>query len=176
MRRTRRPRSGSALAVCRSRSLTRHTPTATGEIFVMNADGSSPVNITQSPKTHEHYPKRRRTEPESAFPSMKGRPRHDSKSLVDGCGRPESEEIGGERARTFLASGRQGHRLSSPGVSQVQRRRLLHERDELYDLGTGKIEAHPNSANLHHLYNPCFAPNGKWVVATVHAGMGSATE
>src|SRR5205814_7055880 len=30
----------------------------------------------------------------------------------------------------------------------------------------------PNSANLHHLYNPCFAPNGKWVVATVHAGMG----
>src|SRR6266480_731491 len=40
-----------------------------------------------------------------------------------------------------------------------------------YDLRTGKIEPHPDSANLHHLFNPCFAPNGKWVVATVHAGM-----
>src|SRR5262245_22854956 len=41
-----------------------------------------------------------------------------------------------------------------------------------YDLGADKIEEHPNSENLHHLYNPCFAPNGKWIVATVHAGMG----
>ncbi|MBM3335199.1 hypothetical protein FJY63_11110, partial [Candidatus Sumerlaeota bacterium] len=31
---------------------------------------------------------------------------------------------------------------------------------------------HPNSANLHHLYNPSWSRNGKWVVATVHAGMG----
>src|SRR5262247_3047573 len=26
------------------------------EIFVMNADGSNPVNLTHSPKVHEHYP------------------------------------------------------------------------------------------------------------------------
>src|SRR5436309_13165940 len=26
------------------------------EIFVMNADGSSPVNLTHSAKVHEHYP------------------------------------------------------------------------------------------------------------------------
>src|SRR6266404_9387788 len=26
------------------------------EIFVMNADGSNPVNLTKSPKEHEHYP------------------------------------------------------------------------------------------------------------------------
>src|SRR4029453_2219449 len=26
------------------------------EIFVMNADGSNPVNLTQTPKQHEHYP------------------------------------------------------------------------------------------------------------------------
>ena len=25
---------------------------------------------------------------------------------------------------------------------------------------------------LQHLYNPSFAPNGKWIAATVHAGMG----
>src|SRR5512139_250557 len=26
------------------------------EIFVMNADGSEPVNLTRTPKEHEHYP------------------------------------------------------------------------------------------------------------------------
>src|SRR6266705_232637 len=26
------------------------------EIFVMNADGSNPVNLTRTPKEHEHYP------------------------------------------------------------------------------------------------------------------------
>jgi len=41
-----------------------------------------------------------------------------------------------------------------------------------YDVASGKITPHPNSANLFHLYNPSFAPNGKWIVATVHAGMG----
>ena len=33
-----------------------------------------------------------------------------------------------------------------------------------YDLATGKIEPHPNSTNLYHLYNPSFSPNGKWIV------------
>jgi Tol biopolymer transport system component len=41
-----------------------------------------------------------------------------------------------------------------------------------YDLATGTITPHPYSTNLHHLYNPGFAPNGKWIVSTVHAGMG----
>ena len=41
-----------------------------------------------------------------------------------------------------------------------------------YNLATGQIEPHPNSTNLHHLYNPSFAQNGKWIVSTVHAGMG----
>jgi hypothetical protein len=39
-------------------------------------------------------------------------------------------------------------------------------------LRTGSITPHPNTANLHHLYNPTFAPNGKWIASTVHAGMG----
>ena len=40
------------------------------------------------------------------------------------------------------------------------------------DLATGKIEPHVNSTNLHHLYNPSWAKNGKWIISTVHAGMG----
>jgi hypothetical protein len=40
------------------------------------------------------------------------------------------------------------------------------------DLATGKIEPHVNTKNLHHLYNPSWSANGKWIVSTVHAGMG----
>jgi hypothetical protein len=41
-----------------------------------------------------------------------------------------------------------------------------------YHLDSGKSEPHVNSEKLHHLYNPSFAPNGKWIAATVHGGMG----
>jgi dipeptidyl aminopeptidase/acylaminoacyl peptidase len=41
-----------------------------------------------------------------------------------------------------------------------------------YNVETGQTTPHSNAANLHHLYNPCFAANGKWIAATVHAGMG----
>ena len=41
-----------------------------------------------------------------------------------------------------------------------------------YNLESGKSEPHVKHAALHHLYNPSYAPNGKWIAATVHAGMG----
>jgi Tol biopolymer transport system component len=41
-----------------------------------------------------------------------------------------------------------------------------------YELATGKIEPHVNTTNLHHLYNPSWSSDGRWIVATVHAGMG----
>ena len=41
-----------------------------------------------------------------------------------------------------------------------------------YDLESGRTRPHPNSDKLRHLYNPHFAANGRWIAATVHAGMG----
>ena len=41
-----------------------------------------------------------------------------------------------------------------------------------FTLDTGKVEPHPNTAKLHHLYNPGFSVDGRWIVSTVHAGMG----
>jgi hypothetical protein len=40
-----------------------------------------------------------------------------------------------------------------------------------YELATGEHTQHPNG-DLMHLYNPCWSPDGKWIVSTVHAGMG----
>ncbi len=41
----------------------------------------------------------------------------------------------------------------------------------VYDLASGTHKQHPNK-DLHHLYNLCWSPDGKWFMATVHAGMG----
>jgi Tol biopolymer transport system component len=41
----------------------------------------------------------------------------------------------------------------------------------LFDLATRRDRPHPNP-EIHHLYNICCTADGKWLVATVHAGMG----
>lgn len=56
----------------------------------------------------------------------------------------------------------------------MERDRLLHHRADVLRPGRrlGHRTAHPNSEALHHLYNIHFTPDGKWIAATVHAGMG----
>ncbi|MGO9203562.1 MAG: hypothetical protein ACLQM8_23820 [Limisphaerales bacterium] len=143
------------------------------EIFVMNADGSNPVNLTRTPGAHEHYPQISPDATKIAFAVDEGEGRDTVRSLwvmdIDGQHRrkladrareafwgPDSKVIG------FLPQEFPKFNVmdySTTGMS-------------FYDLATGKAEPHVNTANLHHLYNPSWSANGKWIVATVHAGMG----
>lgn len=143
------------------------------EILVMNADGSHPVNLTQTPKEHEHYPQVSPDGSKICFSVDQGEGRETIRSLwvmdADGKNRkklvdqarepfwsPDSKVIG------FLPQEYPKFNVvdySTKGMS-------------FYDLSSGKIQEHPNSTNLHHLYNPSWSSNGKWIVATVHAGMG----
>ena len=143
------------------------------EIFVMNADGSDPINLTSTPKIHEHYPQVSPDGSKICFSVDDGEGREAVRSLyvmdINGRNRkkladharepfwrPDSKVIG------FLPQEYPKFNVidySTRGMS-------------FYDLATGGIEPHPNSTNLHHLYNPSFAQNGKWIVSTVHAGMG----
>lgn len=139
----------------------------------MNADGSEPVNLTQTPNEHEHYPQVSPDGTKICFSVDLGGDRDTIRSLyvmdVDGRNRkrladrarepfwaPDSKLIG------FLPQ-----EYPKFNVIDYYTRGM-----SFYDLATGKIESHVNSSNLHHLYNPCFASNGKWIVATLHAGMG----
>jgi Tol biopolymer transport system component len=143
------------------------------EIFVMNADGSQPVNLTSTPKEHEHYPQVSPDGTMICFSVDAGEGRDavrclyvmdsdgkNRKKLADNARepfwRPDSKVIG------FLPQ-----EYSKFNVIDYYTKGM-----KFYELATGRIEPHPNSTNLHHLYNPCFAPNGKWIVSTVHAGMG----
>lgn len=143
------------------------------EIFAMNADGSGRTNLTRTPSVHEHYPQASPDGTRLCFSVDTGEGREAVRSLwvmdVDGGNRrkladharepfwsPDSRRIG------FLPQ-----EYPKFNVIDFYTRGMSFCR-----LADGVIEPHPNSTNLHHLYNPCFAPNGKWIVSTVHAGMG----
>lgn len=143
------------------------------EIFVMNSDGSGVMNLTSTPKEHEHYPQVSPDGTLICFSVDAGEGRDTVRSLyvmdVNGKNRrkladharepfwsPDSRKIG------FLPQEFPKFNVidySTKGMS-------------FYNLASGKVEPHPNSDKLHHLYNPSFSPNGKWIVSTVHAGMG----
>lgn len=143
------------------------------EIYVVNADGSQPVNLTQTPKENEHYPQASPDGTKICFSVDTGEGRETVRSLwvmdIDGQNRrkladnarepfwaPDSKVIG------FLPQ-------EYPKFNVID---YYTKGMSFYHLDSGKIEEHPNSANLHHLYNPSFSRNGKWIAATVHAGMG----
>ena len=139
----------------------------------MNADGSNPVNLTHTPKQHEHYPQISPDGSKLCYSVDEGEGREAVRSLwvmdIDGKHRkklmdharepfwsPDSKVIG------FLPQ-------EYPKFNVID---FYTDGMKFYDLASGKVESHVNSTNLHHLYNPGWSADGKWIVATVHAGMG----
>jgi hypothetical protein len=143
------------------------------EIFVMNADGSNPVNITKTADAHEHYPQVSPDGTKIAFTVDSGEGRDTVRTLwvMDTDGTHRKKLV--ERAREpFWAPDSQTIGFLPQEYPKFNVIDYSTKGMSFYDVRTGKIEEHPNAANLHHLYNPSFASNGKWIVSTVHAGMG----
>jgi hypothetical protein len=143
------------------------------EIFVMNADGSEPVNLTRTPKEHEHYPQVSPDGTKICFSVDRGEGRDTVRSL-------QVMDVDGGNRKKLVDSAREP--FWSPDSKVIGYLPQEYPRFNVIDyytkglsfcdLATGRVQPHPNGARLHHLYNPGFAPNGKWIVATVHAGMG----
>jgi hypothetical protein len=143
------------------------------EIFVMNADGSDPVNITRTSDANEHYPQVSPDGSKIAFVEDRGEGRDTIRSLwvmdIDGQHRKQLADYARQpfwsrdgKAIGFLPQ-------EYPKFNVID---FFTKGMDFYDLGSGAITPHVNATNLYHLYNPNFSPNGKWIVSTVHAGMG----
>lgn len=143
------------------------------EIFVMNADGSTPVNLTSTPKEHEHYPQVSPDGAKICFSVDVGEGRDAVRSLyvMDSDGR-NRRKLADNAREPFWRPDSKAIGFLPQEYSKFNVIDYYTKGMNFYDLATGRIESHPNSTNLHHLYNPSFAPNGKWIVSTVHAGMG----
>jgi Tol biopolymer transport system component len=143
------------------------------EIFVVNADGTAPVNLTQTPTEHEHYPQVSPDGTKICFSVDQGEGRETVRSLwvmdIDGKNRRKLVDHARE---PFWATDSQGIGFLPQEYPKFNVIDYYTKGMSFYHLDTGKIEEHPNSAKLHHLYNPSFSRNGKWIAATVHAGMG----
>jgi len=147
-------------------------PQGNWELFVVHADGSDPVNLTHTPQVNELYPHASPQGTKIAFVVDQGQGPSKIRNVYlmnrDGTG------------RTLVARNARQPCWNAQGTTLAY---LKGESDQFtytdyatrgiffFDLATGRHEQHPNG-DLLHLYNPCWSPDGKWFLATVHAGMG----
>jgi Tol biopolymer transport system component len=143
------------------------------EIFVMNADGSNPVNLTRTPKVQEHYPQISPDGTKICFSVDEGEGREAIRSLfvMDITGK-KRKKLADHAREPFWSPDSKSIGFLPQEFPKFNVMDFYTSGMSFYELATGKIEPHINSTNLHHLYNPSWARNGKWIVATVHAGMG----
>ncbi|HEY3857352.1 MAG TPA: hypothetical protein VGO67_23450 [Verrucomicrobiae bacterium] len=143
------------------------------EIYVANADGTDPVNLTKTPDMNEHYPQVSPDGTQICFVSDKGEGRDTVRTVyvmnIDGSDRKKVADYG--REPFWSPDGKVIGYLDQeyPKFEVID---YYTKGMNYYDLATGTVTPHPNYTNLHHLYNPNFCKNGKWIVSTVHAGMG----
>lgn len=143
------------------------------ELFVMQADGSGARNLTQTRDAHEIYPQVSPDGQKVAFVSDRGSGRDTVRSLyVMNADGSERQLVSDYARQPFWAP-------DSQVIGYLpQEYKRFHVVDyytkgmTFYHVPTGKTWDHPNAEKLHHLYNPSFSADGKWIVSTVHAGMG----
>ena len=142
------------------------------ELYLANADGSNPVNLTRTPDVDELYPHVSPDGAKISFVADEGEGDSKTRSVytmsLDGTGR-------------VLVARNARQPCWSPDGSAIAYLKGEFERFSyldyatrelfIYDLKTQKHTQHPNK-KLHHLYNICWSPDGNWFVATVHGGMG----
>jgi Tol biopolymer transport system component len=141
------------------------------ELYLMNADGSNPINLTNTPDVDEMYPHASGDGTKICFVVDEGVGRRKVRSVyymnVDGTGR-------------FKVAGNARQPCWSPDSKKIAYLKGEYERYSdrpyatsdliIYDLQTGKHTPHPNKT-LHHIYAICWSPDGNWFLAAVVGGM-----
>ena len=142
------------------------------ELYLINADGSNPVNLTRTPDADEMYPHASPDGTRICFVADEGTSNKKVRNIyyinIDGSGRVKvadnaRQPCWGPDAKTIAYLKAEFERYT---IKDYATKGLF-----FYDIETRKHTQHPNK-NLHHLYNICWSPDGNWFLATVHGGMG----
>jgi Tol biopolymer transport system component len=142
------------------------------ELFRVQADGSQPTNLTKTPQINELYPHVCPDGTKVLFSVDEGEGEATVRSVwymnLDGS------------ERTLVAHHARDACWKGDGTAiaylpdEFEKFHVIDYATKglmIYDVQTRQHRPHPNS-DLHHLYNICWSPDGRWFVATVHAGMG----
>ena len=142
------------------------------ELYMINADGSDPVNLTRTPDVDELYP---HASPDGTKLSCVAEEMVNGQKIrnvyymnIDGTERVRvadnaREPCWGPDSKTIAYLKGEFERYT---ITDYATKGLF-----FYDLRTRRHREHPNT-NLYHLYNICWSPDGNWFLATVHGGMG----
>lgn len=142
------------------------------ELCLASADGSEKVNLTNTPQINELYPHASPDGKMICFVCDEGQGASKVRNVycmnIDGTGR----KLVARNARQpcWRADGREMAYLKAESEQFVYTD-YATKGIFVYDLAGGRHSQHPNH-KIHHLYNLCWKPDGKWFLATVHAGMG----
>jgi Tol biopolymer transport system component len=142
------------------------------ELYLINADGSNPVNLTNTPDVDEMYPHVSPDATKICFVVDEGIGRDKVRSVyymnIDGTQRIKVAENARQpcwsfdsKSIAYLKSEYERYSTKEYATSELL----------IYDLQSRLHRQHPNK-ELHHLYAICWSPYGKWFVAAVEGGMG----
>ena len=142
------------------------------ELYLMNADGSNPVNLTNTPALDEMYPHVSPDGTKVCFvidEETEGiKVRNVYYMNIDGTTRVKVAE--NAREPCWSPDGKSIAYLRGE-FERYSTREYATSELLIYDLKTRQHKQHPNST-LHHIYAICWSPDGNWFVAAVHGGMG----
>lgn len=142
------------------------------ELYICNADGSNPINLTNTKDVDEVYPKPSPDGTRICFCADEGKGDQKVRSIYymnsDGTGKT-----------LVVRNGREP--CWSPDGTKIAYMKGEFEKFTysdiatdglfIYDLKTKETRQHVNKA-LKHLYTLNWSPDGKWFVATVHGALG----
>jgi Tol biopolymer transport system component len=141
------------------------------DLWLMNADGSDPVNLTKTPNVDEMYPKASPDGTKICFVVDEGRNPDRCRNVyvmnIDGTGRRKIVHKG--RWPCWGSDGKTIAYLKGPkrySMSHNATGRLYY-----YDLATGKSTPHVNK-DIAKLLCISWSPDRKWFVSTAAGGMG----
>jgi len=142
------------------------------EFYLCNADGSNPVNLTQTPDVDELYPKVSPDGSKICFQADEGKGESKVRNLClmnsDGTGRIKIADQA--REPCWSADGKQIAYLPNE-FEKFTYADGATKGIRIYDLASKQTRAHPNPA-IEHLYTLNWSLDGKWFTATIHGGMG----
>jgi Tol biopolymer transport system component len=142
------------------------------ELFMVDADGSNPVNLTRTPDVNEMY---LHVSPDGkkicfVVDEGEGKARRRNVYMMNIGGTERVRVAIGGRDPCWTPDGK-GIIYLKDEIEQLTLKDFATKGVFPYDLASGKSQQHVNH-DLHHLYNICCSADGNWLVSTVHAGMG----
>ena len=142
------------------------------ELYMVNADGSSPVNLTQTPGVDEVYPKPSPDGTRIAYVADQGKGERRVRNvyLMNGDGSDRVKIADNAREPCWSPDGTSIAYLKGEfekyNLQDFATRGIF-----IYDLASGRTRQHPNG-KIEHLYTLNWPVGDKWFVATVHGGLG----